>query len=311
MVWEVEKQLRLEGCKYRSRQNITSSLSVASQSVVNCKKQRLVREGTFSVRTLRTDFRAFELQKLAADLKINVLVIQEHRRSKSDIDFQRNLPKGWQILLEAPSAPGVGGVGFLLSSRCSPWLLDYKIVTERVAVASYDIGNRHLHIICVCAPTASVTLSDTTVDFYDCVSTLISNIPFRDMQIMCGDINVPLHGDGHRVKNSCGIPTVDSDHLAQFIEANDLIPMNDYLKLTTHKLPTFRGPNERVTSLDLILSKNIDKSHITKINNVMPKIIRSDHTVLIANIDIKLKKFSANIAPKTDWSELSNTDCRS
>ena len=237
-------------------------------------------------------------------------MIQEHRRSISDVDFQRNFPKGWQILLGAPSASGVGGIGFLLSSRCSPWLLDYKFVTERVAVASYDIGNRRLHIRCVHAPTASVTLSDTSesVDFYDCVSTLISNIPSRDLQIVGGYFNAPLPRDGHRVKNNCGIPTVNSDHLAQFIKANDHIPTNDYLRQKTNQLPTFRGPNERVTRLDWILSKNIDKSHITKINNAMPKIVRSDHTVLIANIDIKWKRFSAKIAPKTDWSQLGNTD---
>ena len=298
---------------YRSRQSITSSLSVASRSVVNRKKQRLVKVGTFNVRTLRTDFRAFELQKLAADLKIDVLVIQEHRRSKSDVDLQGSLPKGWQILLGAPSAPGVGGIGFPLSSQCSPWLLDYKFITDRFAVASFDIGNRRLHIICAYAPTASVTLSDTkeSVDFYDCVSTLISNIPSRDLQIVCGDFNAPLQRDGDRVKNSCGIPTVNSDLLTQFIEANDLIPMNGYLRQKTNQLPTFLGPNERVTRLDWILSKNIDKSHITKINNVMPKIVRSDHTVLIANIYIKWKRFSAMIAPKTDWSQLGNTDCRS
>ena len=135
---------------------------------------------------LRADFRAFKLQKLAADLKIDVLVIQEHRRSKSDVDFQHHLPKGWHILFGAHSAPGVGGIGFLLSPQCSPWLLDYKFVTDRVAVASFDIGNRRLHIICVYVPTASVTLSDTTesVDFYDCVSMLISNILCRDLHIV-------------------------------------------------------------------------------------------------------------------------------
>ena len=66
-----------------------------------------------------------------------------------------------------------------------------------------------------------------------------------------------------------------------------------------------------VTRLDWILCKNNDKSHITKINNVMPKIVWSDHTVLIANIDIKWKRFSAKIAPMTDWSQLGNADCRS
>ena len=113
------------------------------------------------------------------------------------------------------------------------------------------------------------------------------------------------------MKNSCRIPTVNSDHLAQFIEAKDLIPMNDYLRQKTNQPPTFREPNERVTRLDRILCKNIEKCHIAKINNVMPKIVRSDNTVLIANIYIKWKRFSAKIAPKTDLSQLGNTDCRS
>ena len=87
--------------------------------------------------------------------------------------------------------------------------------------------------------------------------------------------------------------------------------MNGYLRQKTNQLPTFPGPNEQVTRLDWVLCKNIDKSHITKIYNVMPKIVRPDNTVLIANIDVKWKRFSANIAPKTDWNRLGNTDCRS
>ena len=104
--------------------------------------------------------------------------------------------------MELPPHLSVGGIGFLLSSRYSSWILDYKFVTDRVAVASFDIGYLRLHIICAYAPTASVTLSDATesVDFYDCVSTLISNIPSRDLQIVRGDFNVPLQRDGHRVK---------------------------------------------------------------------------------------------------------------
>ena len=45
-------------------------------------------------------------------------------------------------------------------------------------------------------------LSDATesVDFYDCVSTLISNIPSCDLQIVCGDFNAPLQRDGHQMK---------------------------------------------------------------------------------------------------------------
>ena len=64
-------------------------------------------------------------------------------------------------------------------------------------------------------------------------------------------------------------------------------------------------------SLTWTLSKDIDKSCITKVDNVMPKIVLPDHTVLTANIDIKWKRFSAKTAPKTDWSQLGNIDCRS
>ena len=135
------KATQVRRCKYRARQIITCSLSIASRSVVNCKKQHLVRVRNFNVRTLRKNFRVLELKKLAADMNTDVLVIQEQRRSKSNVDFQCNLPNGWQILLGASSTPGVGGIGFFLLPQCSPWLLDYKFVTERVAVASFDIGN--------------------------------------------------------------------------------------------------------------------------------------------------------------------------
>ena len=122
-----------------------------------------------------------------------------------------------------------------LSSQCSPWLFVHMVVTDRVAIASIDIGNRRLYTICVYAPTASIKFSDTTesVDLYVCVLTLISNIPSLDLQIVCGDFNATMHRDCRRAKNSCGIPTVNSDNLAEFIEANDLIPMNGYLRQKT------------------------------------------------------------------------------
>ena len=135
--------------KYRSRQTITSSMSVSWRSVVNCQKRRLVGVGAFNVRTLRTDLWSFVLLNLADDLKVDVLVIQEHSKSQLVVDLERNLPIWWQILLGAPTASGDGVIGFPLSSRCWPWLLYYKFVNERDSVASYHIGIRYLHVICV------------------------------------------------------------------------------------------------------------------------------------------------------------------
>ena len=90
-------------------------------------------------------------------------------------------------------------------------------------------------------PTASATLSDTTdsVDVNDCVSTLISNVPTSDMRMVCGDFNAPLQRDGHRVYNSCCLPTVNANHLVQFVEAIRLILMIGYLILKTKNKTAF------------------------------------------------------------------------
>ena len=126
-------------------------------------------------------------------------------------------------------------------------------------------------------------------------------------QIMCGEFNAPLQRDGHWVKNSCGIPTAITDHS---VDSSKLMISFRWTatwgRIRTNSILF----DERVTHLDWILNKNIDKSHITKINNVMLKIVRSDYTVLIANIDIKWKGFSAKIALMTDCSQLGNTVCR-
>ena len=117
-------------------------------------------------------------------------------------------------------------------------------------------------------------------------SRLYSKLPSRDLQIVSGVINAPQQWHGHRVKYSFGINNINYDHLSQFLEANDLIQIIGCLRQKTNQLPIFPGPNERVSRLNWILIKNIDKSHIAKINDVMPKIVRSDHTVYIANIFI-------------------------
>ena len=43
----------------------------------------------------------------------------------------------------------------------------------------------------------------------------------------------------------------------------------------------------------------------------MSKIVRSDHTVIIASIDVKLKRSTAKIVPKIELSQLGNTEHRS
>ena len=58
-------------------------------------------------RTLNSDVRVKELQQLASDRSIDVLAVQEHRRTSPDVNVSLLLP-GWQFLLSETLSPGVG-----------------------------------------------------------------------------------------------------------------------------------------------------------------------------------------------------------
>ena len=57
-------------------------------------------------RTLSSDVRVKELQQLASDMSIDVLAVQEHKRTSLDVHKSLLLP-GWQFLLKETPSPGV------------------------------------------------------------------------------------------------------------------------------------------------------------------------------------------------------------
>ena len=121
---------------------------------------------TFNARTLLAEWRIRELVRLALDLKISILGLQEHRRSSSP---DLTLPHGWQFHLAPASDLGSGGIGFLLSPSASHALLDVNFLSDRIGVASFSLRDRRLHVICAHAPTSPRTVQDPQVtdSFYD------------------------------------------------------------------------------------------------------------------------------------------------
>ena len=71
--------------KYRSHQTTShSSLLVARQGDVPHKLNQ-AKIATMNCRTLSSDVRVKELQQLASDMSIDVLAVQEHRRTSFDV----------------------------------------------------------------------------------------------------------------------------------------------------------------------------------------------------------------------------------
>ena len=72
---------------------------------------------TFNCRTLKSDYRVLELIEFVLKKCIDVLAIQEHRRTKTAQVTDIIIPNGYRLFMNDTHSPGVGGIGFVISPR--------------------------------------------------------------------------------------------------------------------------------------------------------------------------------------------------
>ena len=63
--------------------------------------------------------------------------------------------------------------------------------------------------------------------------------------------------------------------------------MNGFFRQRRSKLPTFFGPNKRITHLDWIICPFYQKSRARNIRNIRPCCVNSDHSLLLCESDLR------------------------
>ena len=144
-------------------------------------------------------------------------------------------------------SPGVGGIGFVISPRCSYKLISSEFFSTRIGKLVFDISRRRIHILSIYALTAIDAHTNETMCFYDRLSSIVDAILTRDHLSLCGDFNATLPVDKVCVKNSCSEANRNTKMLQSFIERHDLLAANAYTQQKHRSLPTFDGPNWRKT----------------------------------------------------------------
>ena len=143
-------------------------------------------------------------------MSIDVLAVQDHKRTSLDVHESLLLP-GWQFLLKETPSPGVCGIGCFPSPRAVKTRLLFSFPCHRIGKIVLDVRYRRYHLFCVYAPTAVDNHKAECRTFYDELSSLINDIPLRDHILICGDCNAPLTVDGCQLKNVCGKPHSNSE----------------------------------------------------------------------------------------------------
>ena len=264
---------------------------------------------TFNCRTLKSDNRVLELIELVRKKCIDVLTIQEHRRTKTALRTNINIPTGYRLFMNDTHSPGVGGIGFVISPRCSYKLISSEFFSTRIGKLLFDISRRRIHILSIYAPTAIDAHTNETM-FFTTLSSIVDAIPTHDHLFICGDLNATLPVDKVRVKNRCGEANRNTKMLQSFIERYDLLAANAYTRQKHRSLPTFDGPNWRKTRLDRIFCPLHYRCSLRKSNTIMTSVITSDHRFVTAGFSLKWPARKSR-SKQIDWTSLITPDIRS
>ena len=111
---------------------------------------------------------------------IDILVNQEHRRTKTALVTDINIPTGYRLFMNDTHLPGIGGIGFVISPRCSYKLISSEFFSTRIGKLVLDISCRRIHILSIYAPTTINAHTNETMSFNDRLSSIVDVIPTRN-----------------------------------------------------------------------------------------------------------------------------------
>ncbi len=267
---------------------------------------------TFNCRTLKANWKQMELINYCIKKNISILSLQEH-----SIYFEQEDPikkftyNNWYFYLSSATNKGNGGVGFLISPQAHA-MIDYvKTISSRIISIQISSTNKKTpfktNITNVYSPTSCSELPDIEI-FYNNLNDHIKTIPIRNLNIILGDFNANVVDNINYSYEV--IPNRNSEHFNNFINNNNLFPINMNFIKKNHEYITFYGPNNRKVTLDYIL---INKKWLSSAKNIIkstPSTISSDHAILTAIFKWTLSKKKTKRNSKKDWNSLKDLDIK-
>ena len=185
------------------------------------------------------------------------------------------------------------GVGVVLAEKRVEKVYDIKRVSDRIILIKLLVEDAVLTVLSVYAPQTG--LEDSTKDaFYDCLQTVISKLPDKEIVIQCGDWN------GHIGRETAGYEGVhggygygernaDRDTVLDFAVANDFVIGNSFLDKRDSHLIAYQPGNAK-TQTDFI---HLRKRNLKMAKNI--KVIPSEecvpqHKLLTCELRLKTPK---------------------
>lgn len=248
-----------------------------------------------------------ELESACCKANIDILGISEIRRIGENLIKTKNQ----NLFCYYGDRLGQGGVGFLINCKWVNKLILFKGISERIALAKFDLGNnKSLTLIQVYAPT-SMASDEDLAKFYEDLSNCFSGLSCNASQqvLIMGDFNSKIGkrelGEDqilgpyyYGTRNSRGYDLIN------FCLANNLKIINTWYKKPNRKKWTWISPNlEYKNQIDFFLAPT--KEYSIKSFDVIKNFgVYSDHRPIMCDLEFTWRKK----APKKTKSKLSPLD---
>jgi hypothetical protein len=264
-----------------------------SYTTKNTQKLKLAKNtltvGTWNVQTL---WAAGKLELLRHEMKrfrYDIIGISEVRWTGKG-----ETPKG-DFIWSGEESSHTRGVGFLLSIQAKKALIGYNPISSRIISARFDAAPSKISVIHVYAPTSSSSEEDIEA-FYNDIEEALSKTDKKDITILTGDWNAKIGNDNTDWKSvmgkyGYGDRNERGERLLEFATVHNLYICNTRFEHKPNRKWTWASPDGiHKNMIDLILVQRRWKTSVTNCRTFQSADISSDHSLVLCNINLKLKK---------------------
>ena len=160
----------------------------------------------------------------AANHKIHIICIQEHRYTHTEDIKYHDTGNGWTLAIVSAWKNSlnatVGRLGMLIGPRALKTLNSIERIKPRMMTATFN-GNPRITIISCNSPTN--VSEETELDaFYDELSSLVRSIPKHNVLVLGGDMNAQIAKNGNNRHSFHNTSDRNGQHLTEFMMENRL-----------------------------------------------------------------------------------------
>ncbi|KAK3795530.1 hypothetical protein RRG08_036857 [Elysia crispata] len=292
---------------------VSGRLSMLSTGSVNCwadlsdrrpsSSARSLRIASWNVRTLYEAGKCVQATREMQRYRLDILGVSETHWIQSG---QKKLRSG-ELVLFSGKEEGIHeeGVAIILSKRAQRTLRGWEAHGSRLLLASFSSSNRgiNINILQLYAPTNAAS-EEEKEEFYDQLQRITEKLPRKDVNIIMGDANAKVGSDNISYeevmgKQGLGVMNDNGERFADFCSLNDLViggtifPHKDI-----HKATWVSPDGGTENQIDHICISRKFRRSLQDVRVFRGADIGSDHHLVIATFQLKLKRYSRNPTTK-------------